>query len=241
MSSISKVLAFDVWGDFAHFRKVYSTASQLTYGIPPRTTLSGLIAAILGLPRDSYYDEFSKENSRLAVVLKKPIKKHKINLNLLKTKDETLGLVDLWKSPPEDIERVQVPFEMVRKPKYRIYLWLKNKTLFNELQTMLRNHQSTYTPYLGITECIANFSYGGMKDVTREKGSTNIDSVVKKKDVKIKVELEKKYIRENIPGFFTEDRVPLKFLDMVYEVNGEQIAITDSEYWTIDEHHVILF
>lgn len=241
MSAIDEVLAFDIWGDFAHFRKVYSTASQLTYGIPPRTTLSGTIAAILGLERDSYYNEFSVENSRFALVAKKPIRKQKINLNLLKTKDQTLGLVNVWKKPPTDIQRIQVPFEMVSSPKYRVYVWLENDTLFDDLETKLRNHQSTYTPYLGITECIANFSYVGKKPVAKETGSVAIDGVVKKEDAKIKVESGKKYIRESIPGSFTEDRVPLEFLDIIYEVDGKQISVIDSDYWTIGDHRVIPF
>jgi len=44
-----KVLVFDVSSDYAHFRQPYSTTSSLTYAIPPRTAIFGLIGAILGI------------------------------------------------------------------------------------------------------------------------------------------------------------------------------------------------
>ena len=49
------LLVFDISGKFAHFRKYYTNSSSLTYLVPPRTSIYGLIAGILGLERDSYY------------------------------------------------------------------------------------------------------------------------------------------------------------------------------------------
>ena len=48
-----KIIVFDIKGKFAHFRKFYTNSSSLTYGIPPRTAICGILAAILGLERDS--------------------------------------------------------------------------------------------------------------------------------------------------------------------------------------------
>jgi CRISPR-associated protein Cas5h len=56
-----KVLVFDVWGEFGHFRKHYTTTSPLTYSIPPRTAIAGMIAAIEGFGKDEYLQYFSKE------------------------------------------------------------------------------------------------------------------------------------------------------------------------------------
>ena len=49
-------IGFDVTADFAHFRKVGNNSAKPSYRIPPRTTVAGLLAGILGMPRDSYYD-----------------------------------------------------------------------------------------------------------------------------------------------------------------------------------------
>ena len=42
---------FDIEGKFAHFRKIYTNSSSLSYLVPPRTTVQGIIAAMLGYER----------------------------------------------------------------------------------------------------------------------------------------------------------------------------------------------
>ena len=48
-----QVLTFDLVGKMAHFRKYYANNTAMSFSVPPRTTLMGVLAAILGLPRDS--------------------------------------------------------------------------------------------------------------------------------------------------------------------------------------------
>lgn len=43
-----KVLAFDIWADYAHFRKFYTTTSPLTFSFPPPPTIAGILGAIYG-------------------------------------------------------------------------------------------------------------------------------------------------------------------------------------------------
>ena len=81
----SKAIVFDIWGDYAHFRKIETTTSPLTYFIPTGTALAGLISAMIGLKRDSYYDLFSPENTRLAIRIINPLRKTRINISLMDT------------------------------------------------------------------------------------------------------------------------------------------------------------
>lgn len=62
-----KFLVFDLKGKFAHFRKFYTNSSLLSYLVPPRTVIEGVVAAILGFERDSYYEELLAENLLIAV------------------------------------------------------------------------------------------------------------------------------------------------------------------------------
>jgi CRISPR-associated protein Cas5h len=55
MADVDKVLVFDIWSDYAHFRRGYTTTSPLTYPFPTRTALTGIVAAILGLEIDQGY------------------------------------------------------------------------------------------------------------------------------------------------------------------------------------------
>jgi len=165
MLEIDRVLVFDVWSDYAHFRRGYTTTSPLTYPFPSRTTLAGLVSAILGLPRDSYYELFGKDNSAFALQILNPIRKIKITQNLIDTKT---GFY-LWDNKGQ---RTQIPFEFVKKPRYRLYVWLEDPNKFDDLIKLIKKHKSVYTPYLGISECIANFEIfkKGVFEVHTQRG-----------------------------------------------------------------------
>ena len=72
---VDQVLVFDIWGEYAHFRKYYTTTSPLSYSLPTRTALTGLIGAITGFKKDEYLKHFTKDQAFIAVRLLKPIKK----------------------------------------------------------------------------------------------------------------------------------------------------------------------
>ena len=71
----SKVVVFDIKSKLAHFRKINSNSSSLTYIVPPRTTILGIIAGILGRERDSYYTDKDFEEMKIGV---EPICPHRV-------------------------------------------------------------------------------------------------------------------------------------------------------------------
>lgn len=85
-----EILSFELCGKMAHFRKPYANATALSYTLPPRTTILGIIAAILELPRDSYYGdvpEKSIDDLLIGVRINNPIRKVIQKLNYLKIGD----------------------------------------------------------------------------------------------------------------------------------------------------------
>ena len=62
-----EVLCFKISGKLAHFRKYYANNTAFSFTIPPRTTLMGIVAAAMGLERDSYYELLSSENIHFGV------------------------------------------------------------------------------------------------------------------------------------------------------------------------------
>lgn len=236
MSQVDKVLVFDIWGDYAHFRKIETTTSPLTYLIPTGTSLSGILSAIIGLNRDSYYEIFSPKNSKLTVRILKPIKKTRINLNLI----ETSGGLFLWDI--KENPRTRIPFEFVKSPKYRIYFWTRYKELYQNLKSYLEKHQSFYTPYLGISELIANFEYVNEFNVgepLKVKGTERIHSIVRKDRAKLIVDEGKRYGVERIPVFMDKNRVVQEYADVFFEVNAKPIEISDGEFYVIGNENVI--
>ncbi len=85
MKNLDRLLCFKISGKFAHFRKFYTNASSLSYLIPPRTVITGMLGAILQLPRDSYYELLDEENCKISVAIAPTavIKKSTQSLNML--------------------------------------------------------------------------------------------------------------------------------------------------------------
>jgi len=242
---MEEVLVFDVWSDYAHFRRGYTTTSPLTYPFPSRTTLAGLLAAILGLPRDGYYELFGKDNSAFALQILEPIKKIKITLNLIDTRH---GLTHWEIQKKNQMPRTQIPFEFIKNPRYRLYVWLKDLEKFEELKNLVKEHKSVYTPYLGISECLANFEIvkDGIFEVERSSVSgtseVEIHSIIKKGSVKVKGgERGKKYGVVKVPGFMNEDRAVMEYLEFYYEEDGKPLKITEGVYYRLEDVNIIFF
>jgi CRISPR-associated protein Cas5h len=123
------LLIFDLVGKFAHFRKFYTNSSSLTYDFPPPTVIRGLIAAILGIEKDNYYDLLSPERTNISVSIQQPVRKVMQTINYTRTNKNDF-------SSPKNIltrflagERVpyQVPLEILLSTEersslqYRIY------------------------------------------------------------------------------------------------------------------------
>lgn len=71
---MDRIIRLRLSGRFAHFRKFYTNASSLTYRIPPGTALRGMIASILGFPRDSYYEPLGSRTLQIAVAVEPGIR-----------------------------------------------------------------------------------------------------------------------------------------------------------------------
>lgn len=237
-----RVLVFDIWSDFAHFRRFETTTSPLTYPFPTGTTIAGLLAAIIGPPRDSYYSLFSRNNMEFSVRILNPVKKIVVPISIVKTDEPNWFFLWKLKDP-----RAPTPYEFVRNPKYRIYVRFKNsalKELYEKLKQHLYNHQTVYTPYLGITEMIANFKFIGDFQATpiQIKNETkDLHSVARIDTIKIIPEEGKRYGRETVPLYMDSNRKVLEYCDIVYEVTGKSIKIRGGIIYKVGDENVSFF
>ena len=148
------IISFDIEGKFAHFRKFSGNNTALSYSIPPRTTIIGILAAMVGEEKDSYYEKYNNENLKVGIRTLCDLKKSFHRLNFLKVTSR------------EDFSgkngRVQTPFEVVSgydlrsdNVVYRIYLASgSDPSLFNEVRACLETNNRKYALNLGT----ANFS-----------------------------------------------------------------------------------
>lgn len=235
---VDKLLVFDLWGDYAYFRRGYTSTSTISYPFPSRTTISGLISGILGLEKDSYHEIFNEYNSKIGLRILNPIKKININLNYINTNEGFL-LSDINSN-----QRVRLSAEFLKDVKYRLYVSLKDKKIMEELFYLMNNHESIYTPYLGISECLANFKlvYDDLIPLNKSFGENiYINSVILKDKYNIIIEPKKKYGFIKSPGFMNSERVVSKFLQYYFEENGNRIKVESGSYYKVGEENIALY
>lgn len=237
---MQKCLIFEVWGEWAHFRKIYTTSSPLTYSIPPRTAIAGLTAAIIGISKEQYYDFFTKDQALIGIRIMNPIKKFRIGLNLVNTK--TAKMFARVK------DRTQVRQELVKKPRYRIYFSHCDSKLYEKLHTLLINGQSYFTPYLGLSEYIAQIDYVGEFDIQEKAsmGESLINSVVPiptRFPINLEGEDRGEYFKEILPGDFEKgnQRIVREYAKVLFERQGKPIKCEPPKYWEVSNGENILF
>lgn len=232
-----EIISIDISGKFAHFRKFYANNTALSYFIPPRTTIMGMLAALLGKEKDSYYKSMASDKIRIGVRVLCPLKKSFHRLNLLKI----LGGQDFRGRQG----RVQTPFEIVSglsmgkdDVKYRIYVSFfgEGQVIFNELKAALQQKDFKYNLTFGT----ANFSASINKfKVYNEdefelsdntKGFSNIHSAICTKKVKqIGFEKNQKLLIEEelIPSDFVDNnnRELSEMHRVIYSINDQPIPV----------------
>lgn len=220
---IDKLLIFDLIGTMAHFRKFYTNSSSLSYAFPPRTTITGLIAGILGYPRDSYYEEVSSQNCRIALSIRNPVRKVMQTVNYIRTKSiaEITGSGGHSQIPLE----ILFPLTTHKELKYRIYFWHKDADLMVKLEKHLKNNTFVFPPYLGITECPGKTSFGDACETPNLEILKNWNKEVEGIVTVIPINQIDKDKFPLTVGYklMKEDRMPLEF-------NSERFLNRKSEY-----------
>ncbi|MBC8235896.1 type I-B CRISPR-associated protein Cas5 [bacterium] len=252
----SKILCFDIWGNYAHFRTFYTTSSPLSFAIPPRTAVAGLLGAILGFA-DEYTEIFAPDKSMIGLEVAAPIKKVRMGEKIINTKGNYWIPVKKGKHEP----RSPIRREFVKDPKYRIYVHHKSPEIMDKLQNMLIAHKTVFTPYLGISECIASFEFKGAleaQNLQSEQKSplppfnqggngwipirTVIPSELLFSNEAIEFEAGKQYRKERMPIYMNRDRVVQKYDDVIFENKGQEIKANVKNCWRTEKGgNLILF
>lgn len=140
-----KIINFHIRGKMAHFRRYFSNSSALSYSVPPRTTIVGFIAGLLGYERDSYYDEFAPSLCGVAVGIRSPQKKkiQKLNLLMVKSANDLNGSQPFHsQTPTEIIMPVHIQNGFLD---YEIWFYHQDHKIMANLQALLSLKYGYYT------------------------------------------------------------------------------------------------
>lgn len=236
------LLILKLKGKFAHFRKFYTNSSSLSYSVPPRTTIIGLIAAILGYERDSYYEIFSKDKLKVSIKKDNSIRKIMQSINYIKATSP--------KSIFEPKEHTQIPLEILTGDdgvKYTIYISSSDKSLMDELEYRVKNNKYAYSPYLGAGPFNCTFEFCERMNVEPKKSEEL---------VKISTLINSKYIAEGSIDIFENDnlkllkeRMPVEFLkdreigsmaSYIYDENGHSLKLKlNTEFVRLKNENIV--
>lgn len=224
-----EILIFDIKGYAAHFRKFYTNSSSLSYSVPPRTTISGIIAAILGLKRDTYYDDLNAENVDIAIRKNNKTRKLLQSVNYMKiTSNKHFEF-------PEN--HTQIPFEIILGEEgcisYRIYFSTHNQEIMNELEKRLQKKKYYYSPSLGSLPFNCSIDYiGKVEGEVKEDKETFISSVIpasKIADRGIKIEdideEEVIIVKERMCRDFKKQREIKSVESYIYDENANKLPV----------------
>jgi CRISPR-associated protein Cas5h len=238
-------LSFTVTGSWGHFRRIDSTTEKQTYRVIPRTTVAGLLAAVIGAPRDSYYDTFAPDASAIAITPTSRLETMPIPILTLPSKGGDIktaeGVSGKTVIDPEVIgqERKRRTFEYLVDPAYRIDLVLDDEETFADLREHLTTGTSTYTPCLGKTECLAHFEDVSVSTVEAAGPVDAVDSIAPEEYVV--PALGQPLRMERTPAYMTADdggRHTTGFLSYAYAPGDEQVAVSDAPAVVVDGRRV---
>ena len=234
-------------GYFAHFRKYFTTTSSLSYIFPPRTTIEGMIAGILGRERDSYYELLSSNKCKIALQIIKPVRRVTFTVNYLMT-DRPLTVEKLRGiGPPAQthMEILTSGDRLLSELYYRIFFNHKDESIHSEVAERIAERKFFYPPSLGVANFIAELKYVDTVEgeILKPEGEVDVYTVLPTSVIKSLHPLKgtKIYIEELVPADFTPNRFLRRKETYIYEGSGKAIrALVNCEIYrcVVDDREV---
>jgi CRISPR-associated protein Cas5h len=233
------MFAFEVWGKFASFRDPFTISQNITLPVPPKSTVAGMMASVLGIEnylQDEAFGAFDYSVITVNPVRKKSFSQNYINdytskvqtqLNSLQKEDVTKlshGLRDR-KNPQKPINR-----ELLIDPRFTIVI--NNFGYESKLVKYLSERVSKFPFYLGNSEYAANFRVLDLKDYkVLQNISLKVDSFLSEKDIPyIDFQENIRYSTISFAGRLGAKRTPEEFLTLVVASSPVSVTNIDEIY-----------
>lgn len=238
-----KILVFDIWGEYAHFKKIYATTSALSYVVPPKTSIYGYIGAILGLEKEDniYLNSFQNKQCLIGISVRSPIVMQRLGINLK---------AELGRKKEGDPPKPTM-MEFVHRPHYRLYVHHSDSTIYDALKLSIMEKRCVFTPTLGLANLVSNFKFVGEYDTEKSISTKTIEihSVIAKKqflafDSSIFEDTEQNFsiVEQSMYALEMDtDRNVTERDDILLERKCNPILAQVKEYYTVNGENIILF
>lgn len=185
------MFAFKLWGQFGSFRDPLTITQNITLNIPPKTTIGGMLAAVLGIDYNEYFSDPGFFDFTYSVRIMQPIRKKSFSQNYIedytkKSESKYNTLTNLEnKGHIKDTEKLYntlagrmtkpkpIYRELLINPAYLIFI--DNFKYEQEIVTAMKKHCSAFALFMGNSEFPANYSFIECLEVTK-KNVSYVDS-----------------------------------------------------------------
>ena len=238
-----QVISFIWRAKYGHFLKAGANRNSLTYPIPPKTAIIGLLGAILGLEKGQAQTKLNL----LVSISGCPPKKFWHKAILRKDPPAPLPYTVTVKMAGMKNPRPEKPTlinqEWLWKPSFLISIALpEQQETFNELEYRLKNQQYYYSPSMGLSELIAHLDYqetnlatalgqgsyqidGFFPDYAANLIPATNDSVVQLIRMPVNLDSDRLFHHENI----------------YLERSGKAISVETNNAWQVGNRKLIFF
>ena len=239
-----ELIHFRLRGRYAHFLRAEASASALSYPVPPRTVILGILGAVLGLPKDK--PQIVLEPANIAIFGKLP-KTHWHRAKLRKNPPAPLPrfIRNIQKThkntAPE--KSTLILQEWLFEPSYIVWVSIP-EPYHSELKSRLKRRQWYFSPSLGLSEMMADIEYiGANEGIPLSQNTYDIQSVLQQETGIL--DMDKIFEKElavhsfQMPRTLTPDRI---FYHCTYfaERSGRPVPVkTDQAYQVGD--NVVMF
>lgn len=228
-----QILGIRLSGDFAHFSHPATVYSSLSYMIPPKTAVMGMLGAIMG---ESDYC-FLNDISYTCIVLQLKAKQSfcfngiKSALSELNPKKEISG----FKSGRKQFYR-----ELLVEPVYEIYIDISRleQDKKSKLKELLKDQKSLHTLYMGINFCLANYEFLGSFGAQILEEDAQINSFVPT-ECDFMLEENKEYSDCRFATLVNEKREFGNFKSFIIETSGKSIECKNIKHHKINDKRVV--
>jgi len=169
------IIEIDVWSTFGCFTKPFSnTGGFLTYLIPPKTSIIGMIGAILGYKFDDFFELKDKRVYKI-----EELYDIKISIQaMFDLKVKRIVFNSHYGNDKKDM--LNVKQDLLLNPKYKLYISFPEHLKKQERQFLdsLKSSETTYNLYMGRNEFPVNYE---LKNYLKNVDSLILDSSSLKK------------------------------------------------------------
>jgi CRISPR-associated protein Cas5h len=239
-ADVRPAVVFEYMGRFGHFLRAEASVSALSYPVPPRTALLGMIGAVLGLEKDTPQVEL--KDAMIAVSGRIPTTHwHRVKLR----KDPPAALPRRVKAGapgqqnPKPEQATLNKQEWLFDPSYTVTACLPDG-YHDKLVSRLRERRWYYSPCMGLSEMAARLKFvsEGTASALPAGSEVSCSSVARIEDSKLDLEASENgeplaILPLRMPREVTRDRV-FTHANYMVERSGLPIPLRTDEGYQVE-------